>query len=1149
MFKGYSANQKGALHILLLLGVIGVMAFLVFASSVPLRDSLLARLYPKDSSHAAGAINAAMDFCVNGSNSSYPLDATLVSPGGNIQSALNTNRRVRLTKGSYPGTKIVLQSGMQLYGIPGEFITDIPDVEIAPGATDVILSGVSTDLSFPTSTSVTKNNCIISLWGPIRITGATLEDNIFVDIMGKYDFDNRSSGYMKNNRFIRSRPVAPGDSVTWFGDANQVSDNNVLLFYNIIYNQGLYIDKQKNLSIAVLDAEAWNRFNSSDRALVKTGPMGYFRAFGMSGGNNSIPGNPSLFDVGADYFLYGSGYVEGAAGPDVTQRTTNKASSMINVSHASRIQNDGTAPMMQAFNDDSENVTGTSNLTAMQNLFVNPITQRQGEPWERPTFQPIPDPAGPNWQTDRNTSQDDTAMIQNLINQGIGMLPAGKYYISAPLVINNNKFLIGGGADKTAIIAKNNTFDMVISNEHLDRNQTVMMTHFNLANLTLQGGKNGIHHSAAQSGNQAQFTQSMFSHVTFRNMSEAAIFIDNIGGWDNMLADHVNFYRNGIAIKTRGIAPQVIEQASATYFDKIVFYHNQWIENTLVFDIQNPRVNVNDLWVNNLFKDNTQMGVMKSMLNPTFANTDFINNGSGTNPLLMNDNYDKRVNCISCNFEAGPRGSSMLSTDISCEGCTFSRAGSTTATILPAGGSQKNFFYNSKSTDMPMGGLRSSILTNSLFVENQYNQLGVKVSNGSASTFISGTPNPKPQILFGSNLAGVQGSPTPVPSPTPTPTPFPTFGAGLKVTYFADRELSVPSKELVLTQVNGDFGTGSPDVALSPDDFSIRYEGNITPATTGSYTFHLASDDGARLYVNNQLVIDNWGPTPTGVEEPVSPAITLTAGQKTAIKVEYQEMGGPGSVVLSWTGPSITKQVVPASVFSFGSPPIVGNGDGLTGSYYGVNDLTGTPLFTRVDTTIDADYGMTSPDSRMPVDSFSVKWEGFVQAPSTQDYTFSLASDDGARLYVNNQLVIDNWGSTPGGLEDVSSNPVALTAGSKTPIKVEYQELGGPGKVQLSWVAANLGKQIIPKVQLYTSLTSSPSVAPSPVTSPSPSAAAIKAGDIIVNGKVDIFDYNQLLGDFGKTGTNLISDIHKAGSSLNKVDIFDYNLLLSNFGT
>lgn len=85
---------------------------------------------------------------------------------------------------------------------------------------------------------------------------------------------------------------------------------------------------------------------------------------------------------------------------------------------------------------------------------------------------------------------------------------------------------------------------------------------------------------------------------------------------------------------------------------------------------------------------------------------------------------------------------------------------------------------------------------------------------------------------------------------------------------------------------------------------------------------------------------------------------------------------------------------------------------------------------------------------------------------------------------------------------------------------------------------------------LFGSQTACPSNFPNNESSasPSPAASTIKEGDIIVNGKVDIFDYNQLLSDYGKTGTNLISDIYKTGSSLNKVDIFDYNLLLTNFG-
>ena len=73
-----------------------------------------------------------------------------------------------------------------------------------------------------------------------------------------------------------------------------------------------------------------------------------------------------------------------------------------------------------------------------------------------------------------------------------------------------------------------------------------------------------------------------------------------------------------------------------------------------------------------------------------------------------------------------------------------------------------------------------------------------------------------------------------------------------------------------------------------------------------------------------------------------------------------------------------------------------------------------------------------------------------------------------------------------------------------------------------------------------------PDDAGSPAGSPVVSPAAIEIpGDVDGNGKVDIFDYNALLSDFGKTQTGLLSDLDKNG----KVDIFDYNILLSNFGS
>jgi hypothetical protein len=66
---------------------------------------------------------------------------------------------------------------------------------------------------------------------------------------------------------------------------------------------------------------------------------------------------------------------------------------------------------------------------------------------------------------------------------------------------------------------------------------------------------------------------------------------------------------------------------------------------------------------------------------------------------------------------------------------------------------------------------------------------------------------------------------------------------------------------------------------------------------------------------------------------------------------------------------------------------------------------------------------------------------------------------------------------------------------------------------------------------------------PTPAVSVTPTPGS-KPGDIDGNGKVDIFDYNILLGNFGKSGSGLQGDL----DGNNKVDIFDYNILLANFG-
>ena len=108
---------------------------------------------------------------------------------------------------------------------------------------------------------------------------------------------------------------------------------------------------------------------------------------------------------------------------------------------------------------------------------------------------------------------------------------------------------------------------------------------------------------------------------------------------------------------------------------------------------------------------------------------------------------------------------------------------------------------------------------------------------------------------------------------------------------------------------------------------------------------------------------------------------------------------------------------------------------GMTARYFGNTTLGGQPALQRTDAIINFDWAGASPDAALPADRFSVRWSGQLSAPSSETYMFYLYSDQGARLWVNNQLVIDRWRPP---LEAQSrSAPVELKAGEKVDIRLE----------------------------------------------------------------------------------------------------------------
>ncbi|MBD3239861.1 MAG: T9SS type A sorting domain-containing protein, partial [Chitinivibrionales bacterium] len=149
---------------------------------------------------------------------------------------------------------------------------------------------------------------------------------------------------------------------------------------------------------------------------------------------------------------------------------------------------------------------------------------------------------------------------------------------------------------------------------------------------------------------------------------------------------------------------------------------------------------------------------------------------------------------------------------------------------------------------------------------------------------------------------------------------------------------------------------------------------------------------------------------------------------------------------------------------------------GIYAYYYDGKQLSGDPI-ERVDSTINFASWSSEPAPGLGTDNFSVVWVGDVQAQHSETYTFSATYDDGARLWVNGELLVDDW--TGGGSRE-SSGTLALQAGEKYHLMMQYFQGGGGGKAELRWSSPSTPEEIIPSTQLSTGPSCTPPVALQP---------------------------------------------------------------------
>jgi hypothetical protein len=211
---------------------------------------------------------------------------------------------------------------------------------------------------------------------------------------------------------------------------------------------------------------------------------------------------------------------------------------------------------------------------------------------------------------------------------------------------------------------------------------------------------------------------------------------------------------------------------------------------------------------------------------------------------------------------------------------------------------------------------------------------------------------------------------------------------------------------------------------------------------------------------------------------------------------------------------------------SIGARGTVGDGDGLKGDYYDNKDFTGK-TFSRVDQRVNFDWSVNAPDPTFDKDSFSIRWTGKVQAMFSETYTFYVKSDDGARLWVNGKQLINQW-KNQGTTE--YKGTIALTAGQKYDIKLEYFDNTYSANVLLSWSSPSTSKTVVPKSQLYSGYAAPPP--PPPPSDTTPPSAVIFSPTNDGNYKV-VYGANGTAADAGGSGlANVKLTLQRASNNL-----------------
>lgn len=190
---------------------------------------------------------------------------------------------------------------------------------------------------------------------------------------------------------------------------------------------------------------------------------------------------------------------------------------------------------------------------------------------------------------------------------------------------------------------------------------------------------------------------------------------------------------------------------------------------------------------------------------------------------------------------------------------------------------------------------------------------------------------------------------------------------------------------------------------------------------------------------------------------PFSPAVrTLTVVGADAIEARLGGYSGPGvnreSILdglrsaLPADGAIRYEAGVPRHESTLASIPDSSFGGGLNGEYFDNISLSGNARLTRTDRHLDFSWPFGGPDSTLSYGWYSARWQGELSVPAGAPISLVVTGDDGYRLYLDEQLVVDRWRK-----ESFHSDSAVIVPGRHYRIRLEYFENSGAGQIKLQW--------------------------------------------------------------------------------------------------